>query len=133
MAYGFLADVLVVVHTGYVGFVVIGLLLILAGAIFHWRWVRNPWFRWAHLLAIAIVGVEAILGITCPLTDWEGDLRRLAGQQASEGSFIGRCLDEILFVRVPERLLAACHIGFAVLVLVTFYLIPPRPFGKSRS
>jgi cytochrome c biogenesis protein CcdA len=128
MAYGFLADALVVIHTAYVSFVVIGMFLILAGAICRWKWVRNPWFRWAHLVAIVIVGVEAVLGITCPLTDWESHLRKLAGQKPSEGSFIGRSLDDILFFSAPEWLLAACHIGFALLVLVTFCLFPPRSF-----
>jgi hypothetical protein len=133
MAYGFLADLLVAIHTGYVGFVVIGMLLILAGALCHWGWVRNPWFRWAHLVAIAIVGVEAILGITCPLTDWESQLRKLAGHEISEGSFIGRCLDNLLFVSAPEWVLAACHITFALLVVVTFVLFPPRRRVSSHG
>jgi heme A synthase len=131
MAYGTLADLLVAIHTAYVGFVVVGMVAILAGAVFRWEWVRNPWFRWAHLLAIAIVGVEAILGITCPLTEWETHLRRLAGQKASEGSFIGRCLDGILFIRMPEWVLAGFHIGFALLVAATFFLFPPRRPGSS--
>jgi hypothetical protein len=37
----FLADLIVVVHLGYLGFVVIGELLIVSGFFFNWDWVRN--------------------------------------------------------------------------------------------
>ena len=60
-----------------------GLLLILLGACLRWQWVRNRWFRVAHLLAIVIVAFEAINNIECPLTTWEYDLRRLAGQDVT--------------------------------------------------
>ena len=131
MAYGFLADLLVAIHTAYVAFVILGMAAILAGAIFRWSWVRNPWFRWGHLLAIVIVGLEAVLGITCPLTEWENVLRILAGQEASGTSFIGRCLHGTIFVNISEGVLAGCHIGFALLVLTTFCFVPPRRFGRE--
>ena len=44
--YRLLADVVVVVHAGYVLFVVIGLLVIAVGVARGWQGVRNPWFRW---------------------------------------------------------------------------------------
>ena len=70
MFYSFLADVVVGLHVAYVGFVVVGLLLILVGLLLRWSWVRNPSFRILHLLAIVTVGLEAICGIDCPLTVW---------------------------------------------------------------
>ena len=42
-----------------------------------WEWVRNWWFRVAHLVAILIVAAEAFLDIPCPLTEWEYRLREL--------------------------------------------------------
>ena len=53
----YLADGLVALHVAYVAFIVLGQLLILAGLVFRWQWVRNFWFRLAHLVAIAIVGL----------------------------------------------------------------------------
>src|SRR5262249_17223997 len=120
MVYGLLADLILVIHVAYVSYVVLGLLLILVGAVCRWRGVRNPWFRWTHLLCITIVAGEAVLGITCPLTDWEIGLRKLAGQQVAEGSFVGRILDNVIFI-LPDRVLNMMHIGFAVLVLATFW------------
>ena len=49
------ADVVLVVHVLFVLFVVAGLLLVFAGRLLKWSWVRNPWFRIAHLGAIVIV------------------------------------------------------------------------------
>lgn len=81
MFYGFLADVVVAVHVGYVSYVVLGQLVIFAGVLLGWRAVRNPWFRWSHLLMICIVAVESIGNVACPLTTWEYQLRRAAGQR----------------------------------------------------
>ena len=70
-----LADLVVVAHAAYVSFVVLGLVAILAGVAFGWKWVRNPWFRWIHISMIGIVVAEALAGIPCPLTVWERQLR----------------------------------------------------------
>jgi hypothetical protein len=66
------------------------------------------------------------LGITCPLTDLEDDLRKWGGQGISGTSFVGRCLDSILFYEVEDWILMCCYIGFALVVAATFWLAPPR-------
>jgi len=126
MGYAFCADVVVVLHAAYASFIVLGQLAIPAGVCLKWNWIRNFWFRVTHLLAIAIVAVEALLNITCPLTDWEARLRVLAGQHVSGESFIGRWMDRLLFYDPQPWVLTTLHVGFAVLVLVTFVLAPPR-------
>lgn len=126
MSYAFWADVLVALHGAYVGFVVFGLLLILAGIIFRWRWVRNPWFRSLHLAAILIVSTEAFFDYQCPLTTWERDLRDKAGQEVSEASFVGRLFNDLLFYEdADEALFRKFHMAFGGLVLLTFLLAPP--------
>lgn len=127
MSYSALADLLVAIHATYVSFVVVGLLLIWIGLAFGWQWIRNPWFRVTHLVAILIVALEAIFGIECPLTGWERQLREAAGQPVSEASFIGRVFHNLLFYEdVPAWVFTALHIGFGVIVLVTYLLAPPR-------
>jgi hypothetical protein len=78
--YIFLANVIVVVHLAIMAFVVIGLVLILVGGWRRWGWVRNFWFRTAHVAVIMIVVMETCFGIRCPLTDWEDELRIKGGQ-----------------------------------------------------
>ena len=128
MFYGFLADVIVAVHLAYVGTAIFGQVLILIGILAKWQWIRNPYFRVAHLLMIVIVAVEAFFNITCPLTTWENDLRVLAGQTSDhDASFIGRLLDSILFCPAEmQGFLTACYYLFAALVILSFIIAPPR-------
>ncbi len=126
MWYSLLADALVAVHVGYVSFVVLGQVAILVGILRGWSWIRNLYFRLAHLVAIVVVALEAVLGIDCPLTVWEAELRTLAGENAAAGSFVGRLLHGAIFVDLPPWALNALHISFAVIVVATFVLAPPR-------
>lgn len=124
--YSLLADVVVAVHVAYVSTVVVGLLLILLGGMLRWKWVRNIYFRLGHLLLITIVVVEAILGIVCPLTEWEYALRQKAGQSFEGGSFIGRILHNAIFLDVPQSTLSVCYCLFGLLVVLSFWLVPPQ-------
>jgi hypothetical protein len=133
MPYGLLADIVVAGHIAYVSYVLVGQLVILAGWVFKWGFIRNPWFRWTHLTAICIVALEAILHITCPLTTWENDLRRLAGETVEEGTFVGRLLHNLMFYTAPLWVFTACYIGFAALVIGTVLLVPPRAISFRWS
>ena len=109
--YAALADFIVAFHTLFVGFVVVGQLLIMIGLVCRWRWVRNPWFRVIHLLCIGVVAAEAACGVTCPLTTWERDLRALAGQTVND-SAVGWFFNSILFFNMPRQFFTWIHIGF---------------------
>lgn len=133
-----LADALSAVHLGFVSFVSVGEVLILLGIAFRWRWIRNARFRLVHLAAISIVALESVLAIRCPLTVWEHELRTAAGQSVEDISFVGRLIQSLLYYDVPEDVFRAFYIGFAVLVVVTFVIAPPRwrstgPAGKSQA
>jgi hypothetical protein len=131
--YHVLADLVVAVHAAYVGYVVVGQLAILAGLAGRRQWVRNPWFRWTHLLMMSVVGFEAVCRIPCPLTVWEIALRRMAGEAAAEGTFVGRLLDRLIFLDAPPWVIESLHIGFALVVIGTFVLAPPRSFRKRPN
>ena len=126
MGYRLLADLIVAIHFSYVTFVIVGQVLIIIGILRHWRWVRNPWFRIAHFLAIVIVAGEALCDITCPLTDWEQRLRALGGTPNRGGTFIGNVLHDLLFYDAPPAVFTAAYVAFALLVLATLVLAPPR-------
>src|SRR4051794_7228881 len=93
----FLADAVVLLHAGYIAFVVIGMAAIVAGLALRRRWARNFWFRSLHLLAIVVVAAQAIAGLVCPLTLLEKELRLLAGQPAFTGAFIGHWVHKLVF------------------------------------
>ncbi|MGO8751728.1 MAG: DUF2784 domain-containing protein [Thermoguttaceae bacterium] len=125
--YRILADAVVAMHALYVGFVLLGIVAILVGAVLGWDWVRNFWFRTVHFLMIAVVVFEAWLGIKCPLTTWEDYFRAAAGETVSEGTFIGRCLHRLIFLDVPASSLTIFYVLFGALVLATLFLVRPRP------
>lgn len=117
-----MADVLLVVHFLIAAFIVGGLVLVWLGAALGWGWVRNPWFRYVHLFAIAFVAVEALLGMMCPLTVWEDLLR--GGVQVE--SFVGRWVSYFLFYRAPEWVFTVAYVAWTVATLVTLWRVPPR-------
>jgi hypothetical protein len=116
------ADALLVLHFAIVLFIVGGLILTWVGAALGWAWIRNPWFRYLHLGAIAFVAAEALLGIACPLTVWEDMLR---GNMRPE-SFIGRWVQRLLYYRAPEWIFTSLYLAWTAATLVTLRLVPPR-------
>ena len=120
------ADVLVVIHFTFVLFVVFGLALILLGKLLRWNWVRNQWFRIAHLSAIGIVVVESWLRIVCPFTRWEMELRQRAGETGYTGSFIGHWLDRLLYYQAPEWVFTVCYTVFGALVIASWFWVRPH-------
>ncbi len=124
--YGLLADMIVAVHVAYVSYVVFGQLAIFVGIVLRWQWIRNFWFRVTHLVAISIVALEAIMDVPCPLTVWEDNLRRMAGQPVGGETFMGRLLHNLIFYDWPSWVFTALYIAFTLLVLATFVFAPPR-------
>jgi hypothetical protein len=129
-----LADLLVVLHAAYAGFIVVGLVLILAGVAFRWSWVRNFWFRAIHLAFIGFVVAEEFIAMKCPLTRWENQLREAAGEASYPGDFLGYWAHRLLFeVQPPPWVFTVVYIVFGLGVLAAFVLAPPRWPGRLRS
>ncbi len=126
MSYRILADLVLVIHALFVGFVVFGLLLILIGRWRGWGWVRSFWFRLAHLLAIGLVVVQAWIGVLCPLTILEQNLRRCAGDEGYAGGFVAHHLHRLLFFEAEPWVFTLIYTLFGAAVLATLLLVPPR-------
>ena len=131
--YSVAADAVLAVHSSFVVFVVLGLILILVGGIRGWHWVRNPWFRLGHLLAIGVVIVQAWLGAICPLTTLEMWLRSKAGDATYGGGFIAHWLEELLYYEAPLWVFAVCYSAFGLLVLASWFFVRPwRLRGRGK-
>lgn len=129
-AYLLVADGLLLAHSLFVLFVICGLLLIVAGRLLSWSWIRNPWFRLVHLVCIGIVVVQSWFGIVCPLTTWEMALRQKAGETAYDGSFIAYWFSKFLYYQLPEWVFMLAYTIFGSLVLVSWYWVRPNRFGR---
>ena len=131
--YAVAADLVLAMHVGFVVFVVVGLVLILVGKVFRWHWVRNPYFRVAHIVAIGVVVLQSWFGVICPLTTLEMSLRRLAGDATYSGAFIAHWLESILYYQAPAWVFAVCYTLFGLLVAGSWYWVRPRPFRTFRT
>ncbi|HEY9422909.1 MAG TPA: DUF2784 domain-containing protein [Thermoanaerobaculia bacterium] len=104
MLYRILADLVVVLHFGFVLFVVFGGLL-------AFRWPRVAWF---HLPAAAWgAGIEFLQGI-CPLTPLENHLRHLGGEGGYSGGFVE---SYILPAMYPEGLTREVQLAIGIFVV----------------
>lgn len=122
-----IADIVLLIHFVFVLFVVVSLPVIWLGIRFNWLFIRSPAFRLTHLAAILLVVGESLVGITCPLTAWEYELR---GTESAQ-SFMQQWLHQILFYDIPEYVLTIAYSLFALLVLATYKLVPPDCYKKN--
>lgn len=122
------ADVILLLHVIYVTFVILGLLLVYVGKFLNWRWVRNPWFRLIHLLAITVVVVQSWLGVVCPLTNLEMALRSQAAGEVYAGAFIAHWLETLLYYQASPWVFLVCYTVFAIIAAASWFWVRPRSF-----
>lgn len=101
MIYRLLADTTLLVHFGFVLFVLLGGFLVL-------RW---PWIAWIHLPAVLWGAFVEFTGRICPLTPLELWLRNLGGQRGYEGGFIEHYITSWIY---PEGLTREMQIGLGL-------------------
>jgi Protein of Unknown function (DUF2784) len=122
-----LADLTLIVHTAFVAFVVVGLVVIWLGRWRGWSFVRNFWFRLLHLAAIGVVVAESVMGFVCPLTTWENQLRlRAGGESRYQESFIQHWLHQVLFFDLDEKVFTVLYVAFFLMVGLSLWFAPPR-------
>lgn len=122
-----LADVVLLLHAGYAAFVIGGLLVVPLGSRLDWRWVRARSFRLAHLLCTAVVAVEALIGVICPLTWLEHILLVASGGAGYDRSFIGHLLYWLLYYDAPPWMFTAAYTVLALTVVLLYRYVPPLP------
>lgn len=131
--YRMAADLVLVAHAAFIGFVVFGLVAILMGGVRGWRWVRRPGFRWAHLAGIGVVVLQAWLGIVCPLTTLEMHWRAAAGDSTYGGTFIAHWLQRLVFFEAPLWVFASAYTAFGALVALSWWLVRPHPWPARQK
>ena len=129
----FLADLVLIVHALIVVYVMLGFAAILLGWFWHWRWVRNWWFRAVHITAIGFVMAETWLGLVCPLTLLENRLRVAEGGSTYSVPFFQHWVHEILFYDFPNWVFTFAYTAFAILVLLAWLLMPPEHGNTGKQ
>ena len=121
------ADLVLTVHFCIVFFVVFGLLALPIGYLNKYSWTRNTKFRVVHILLIGFITLEAILGMTCPLTIIESTLRQLEYQQ----SFVAHWISRVIYWDLPPYFFLILYSSCLVLSLVFWKVHPPNYFNRK--
>ena len=121
MIYRLLADATVVLHFGFVLFVI-------GGGILVWRYPR---LAWLHVPAALWGAVIEFAGWVCPLTPLENWLRGQGGQQAYATSFVEHYLMPILYPASLTREVQWVLGGLVLLVNVILYALILRRRMRS--
>lgn len=121
MIYRALADALVVLHLGFVVFVVLGGLLAL-------RWPR---VAWVHVPAAVWGALVELTGWICPLTPWEQSLRRLGGEAGYTGGFVAHYLLPVLYpAGLTPSVQTALGLFVAALNVAIYATVLRRRWGR---
>jgi len=105
MLFRALADGILILHLGFVVFVVLG-----AALAFRW-----PKVIWIHLPAAAWGAFVELTGRLCPLTPLEVRLRQLGGEAGYPGGFVEHYLVPLLY---PTHLTSDLQLMLGAVVVV---------------
>jgi len=123
VVYGVIADLLVLVHFGFVIFAVSGGLMVL-------RW---GWIAWLHLPAVLWTAGIEFGGWVCPLTYLEYAFRDMAGERVAHVGFVDRYILPLLY---PEALTRDTQVVLGttmIVVNILVYSIVVRRAVHARS
>jgi hypothetical protein len=125
-----LAQAVLGVHLVVIAFNVFGLIAVPLGGWLGWRWVRAPWWRWLHLVSMAVVAVQAVAGQACFLTIVQA---RLSGAGGAPEPLIMGVVNRLIFWPVPLWAFAVLYVLLLAYVLALMKLVPPGPLSARRS
>ena len=92
------------------------------GYFFNWSFIRNRRLRLIHIGMIVFVGIEALIGMVCPLTSLEAYLRTGSGE--TERSFMSRLMEDLLFYDFPESYFTYAYVFLSGLAVLLYFLVP---------
>ena len=117
-----LGQLILAAHLVVIAFNVAGLLVIPAGAVLGWRWVRIRWWRLLHLASLAVVAAQAALGRACFLTDWQDGL---TGGGVHD-PLIMRWVNSVIYWPLPMWAFTAGYLAVFGYVIALWVFVPPR-------
>jgi hypothetical protein len=122
------AIIVLTLHLAIIAFNVAGCVLIPLGAWRGWRWVRGLWWRLAHLLSLAVVALQAMLGRACFLTIWQDQLSGSAHVQP----LIEEWMNRLIYWSLPLWVFAAAYVAVFLYVIALWIWVRPRRSRPNR-
>ena len=110
-----IADFVLLFHFCIVIFISFGFILIPVGYSFDWIWIKKRYLRLLHAGMMSFITFETLLGIICPLTIIENNLRGINESH----SFISMWVGQIIYWDLPSKFFV---ILYCILLLWTFLM-----------
>lgn len=120
MSYRLSADLVLIAHLAFVGFVIFGVALV-----YRWPRLMGP-----HIAAVAWGVLAEFLGIICPLTPLEVRLRQLGGEAGFQSGFIDHYIVAVLY---PPGLTRELQFWLGFLALLANVLAYAYLFLRRRG
>ncbi len=122
--YGFLADMVMLLHFGFI-------LLVIFGGLLALKWQR---FALVHLPAVLwALFIELRPGTICPLTPLEQTLRQLAGESSYAGGFVEHYLEPIIYPRMTIQDQYLIGIVLLLFTVIIYWWVWRRWRAARRS
>jgi len=121
------ADIVLIFHFCVVIFITSGFFLIPAGYKFNWSWIANKKLRMFHIGLMTFITLEALFGLTCPLTSIENNLREIYGPK----SFIDYWITQILYWNFPPQFFIILYFILLCWTFLMLKLYPPKNTIKN--
>ncbi len=116
------------IHLAIIAFNVAGCVLVPIGAWRGWRWVREFWWRLAHLLSLAVVALQATFGRACFLTIWQADATDASHVQP----MIAGWINQLIYWPLPLWVFAIAYVVvFAYVIALWIFVRPRAPFARG--
>lgn len=117
-----IASLILILHTSIVIFIVSQFFLIPIGYKFGWNWQKKKNIRLLHLILISIVTLETCIGVACPLTIIENNLRGIY----VSNSFVDSFFNKILYWDFPKNFFLITYLASLGWTIFMWFLFPPR-------
>lgn len=131
-----LADIIVIMHLGWILFMLVGFALTVHGVLYRKKSFFDRWlFRTLHVSGIVFVSLIAIIGrqirAICPITIWENVLRaRYDPSSAYSGEFIPHYVEKLVYPDMDPLIITIGTVFIGVFTLVVFIVRPPEKIRR---
>jgi hypothetical protein len=117
-----IADLILFFHFCITIFITFGLFFIPIGYKFNWEWVAKKRIRIIHIGMMMFVTLETVLGITCPLTSIENNLRRIYQSK----SFIEFWIKQVIYWDFTSQFFITLYCILLGWTFLMWKLFPPK-------
>ena len=116
-----IADIVLMFHFAIVIFITFGFFLIPIGYKSNWLWVTNLKLRICHCGLMLFITLETLLGITCPLTSIENNIRGIK----KTTSFISYWINQIIYWDLPSQFFIILYCAVLIWTFLLWKFFPP--------